>query len=79
MSGEVAAGGVVLPTLRARVLWLALLDHNLLLLGSAVTCKEGLKTIEVENILNLEKYFETHLVSVGCGAAVVDLEHSRGL
>jgi len=60
VSGEVTAGGVVLPTLRARVLWLALLDHNLLLLGSAVTCEKG-------------------LVSVCCGAAVVDLEDRWGL
>ena len=43
VSGEVAAGGVVLPALGARVLWLALLDHNLLLLGSAITCKKGLE------------------------------------
>ena len=45
VSGEVAAGGVVLTTLGARVLRLALLDHNLLLLGSAITCKKGLEII----------------------------------
>ena len=80
MSGEVAAGGVVLPTLRARVFWLTLLDHNLLLLGSAVTRKKGLKIFGVKKYFDiLSKYLSAHLVSVCCGAAVVDLEDRWGL
>ena len=51
VAGEVAAGGVVLTTLGAGVLWLALLDHNLLLLRSTVTCKKGLEIFRIlENI-----------------------------
>ena len=51
VSGEVAAGGVVLTALGAGVLWLALLDHNLLLLRSTVTCKKGLEIFRIlENI-----------------------------
>ena len=43
VSGEVAAGGVVLTALRTGVLRLGLLHQSLLLLGAAVTCKKGLK------------------------------------
>jgi len=42
VSGKVATGGVVLATLRTRILWLDLFYLRLLLLGAAITCKKGL-------------------------------------
>ena len=54
VSGQVAAGGVILATLCTRVLWLGVFYLRLLLLGTAITCKKGLKQ---ECKLNEHEYF----------------------
>ena len=43
VSGQVAAGGVILATLCTRVLWLDIFYLRLLLLRAAITCEKGLK------------------------------------
>ena len=78
VSGQVAAGGVILATLCTRVLWLDIFYLRLLLLGTAITCKKGLEQQSKHPVWGGKALILlTDLVCVCSCASSVYFEHRR--